>query len=60
MANMYSITKVDLPFYIDISEAVKFGVENSTVVKLDNRDNPLIPPGKPLKDLDFNYYQVLC
>jgi beta-galactosidase len=57
---MYSITKVDLPFYIDISEAVKFGVENSTVVKLDNRDNPLIPPGKPLKDLDFNYYQVLC
>ncbi len=45
-----------LPFYIDISEAVKLGVENSIVVNLDNRDNPLIPPGKPLKDSDFNYY----
>ena len=45
-----------LPFYIDVSNAVKFGAENSVVVKLDNRDNPLIPPGKPIKDLDFNYY----
>lgn len=45
-----------LPFYIDISDAVKFGVENSIVVRLDNRDNLQIPPGKPLKTLDFNYY----
>ena len=45
-----------LPFYIDVSNEVKFGAENSIVVKLDNRDNPLIPPGKPLKTLDFNYY----
>lgn len=45
-----------LPFYIDISTAVKFGAENSLVVKLDNRDNPLFAPGKPIKDLDFNYY----
>src|SRR5580658_11160622 len=45
-----------LPFYIDLSNDIKFGVENSILVILDNRDNPLIPPGKPLKDLDFNYY----
>ena len=45
-----------LPFYIDISNEVIVGAENSILVKLDNRDNPLIPPGKPLKDLDFNYY----
>ena len=45
-----------LPFYIDISNDVIVGAENSLLVKLDNRDNPLIPPGKPLKDLDFNYY----
>ena len=45
-----------LPFYVDVSKQVKFGVENSILVKLDNRDNPLIPPGKPLKSLDFNYY----
>ncbi|MEO6329709.1 MAG: glycoside hydrolase family 2 TIM barrel-domain containing protein [Ginsengibacter sp.] len=45
-----------LPFYIDVSELIKFGAQNNIVVKLDNRDNELIPPGKPLKDLDFNYY----
>jgi beta-galactosidase len=45
-----------LPFYIDVSDKVKTGAENSIVVRLDNRDNSLIPPGKPLKTLDFNYY----
>jgi beta-galactosidase len=45
-----------LPFYIDISDKVNAGEENNIVVRLDNRDNPLIPPGKPLKTLDFNYY----
>jgi beta-galactosidase len=45
-----------LPFYVDVSDDIKFGSENSLLVLLDNRDNPLIPPGKPLKDLDFNYY----
>ncbi|MEI9945349.1 MAG: glycoside hydrolase family 2 TIM barrel-domain containing protein [Chitinophagaceae bacterium] len=45
-----------LPFYIDISDKIKPGVENSIVVRLDNRDNRFIPPGKPLKTLDFNYY----
>lgn len=45
-----------LPFYIDVSGKIKTGSENSIVVRLDNRDNPFIPPGKPIKTLDFNYY----
>jgi beta-galactosidase len=45
-----------LPFYIDLSDKILFGKENSLLVKLNNEDNTLIPPGKPLKDLDFNYY----
>ena len=45
-----------LPFYMDVSEVVNHGVENSILIKLNNEDNPHVPPGKPLKDLDFNYY----
>jgi beta-galactosidase len=45
-----------LPFYIDISNYVLFGKPNCILVKLNNQDNPDIPPGKPIKDLDYNYY----
>ncbi len=45
-----------LPFYVDISDAVKFGGDNSVLIKLNNQDNADIPPGKLIKDLDFNYY----
>ena len=45
-----------LPFYLDVSDAVNYGVENSILIKLNNEDTPHVPPGKPLKDLDFNYY----
>ncbi len=45
-----------LPFYIDVSDVVTYGVENSILIRLNNEDNPHVPPGKPLKDLDFNYY----
>ena len=48
-----------LPFQVKLDEKVKFGKENCLLVELDNRDNPLVPPGKPLATLDFNYYSGL-
>lgn len=45
-----------LPFYVDVTKIVNYGAENVILVRLDNRDNPIIPPGKPIADLDFNYY----
>ncbi len=45
-----------LPFNIDITDEVRFTGKNLLVVKLNNEDNPLIPPGKPLADLDFNIF----
>jgi beta-galactosidase len=48
-----------LPFYVDLTNDLKYGRENEILVKLDNRDNPAIPPGKPLSELDFLYYSGL-
>ncbi|KAA1189278.1 glycoside hydrolase family 2 protein [Paenibacillus sp. B2(2019)] len=45
-----------LPFMLDITENVEFGVENVIAVRLDNSDNGAIPPGKPLESLDFSYF----
>ena len=46
-----------LPFVIDISEALTFdGGENVITVVADNSDNPVVPPGKPQKNLDFSYF----
>jgi len=48
-----------LPFQVKLDGKVKFGKENCILIELDNRDNPLVPPGKPLATLDFNYYSGL-
>lgn len=45
-----------IPFTVDISKAVTFNQDNVLVVRLDNSDNPEIPPGKPQNELDFVYF----
>ena len=45
-----------LPFTIDLSQHVRFGKENILIVRLDNSDNPEVPPGKPQDKLDFTYF----
>lgn len=45
-----------LPFVIDLTDKVSFGEENTILLTLNNEDNPLIPPGKPIAELDFNYF----
>jgi beta-galactosidase len=45
-----------LPFEIELSKAAVYGGQNCLLVRLNNQDNKQIPPGKPIKDLDFNYY----
>ena len=44
-----------LPFTVDATDFVQ-AKENTIIVKVNNEDNPQIPPGKTLKTLDFNYY----
>ena len=45
-----------LPFSIDITNEIIYGKQNRIVIKADNQDNPDIPPGKPIKTLDFCYF----
>jgi beta-galactosidase len=48
-----------LPFVVDITDEVEFGIENVLLVKLNNENNATIPPGKPIENLDFNYFSGL-
>ncbi|MBF4492354.1 DUF4982 domain-containing protein [Flavobacterium sp. MR2016-29] len=45
-----------LPFTVDVTPYLNANNENIIKVKVNNEDNPDFLPGKPLKDLDFNYY----
>ncbi len=46
-----------LPFFVDLTDCKMDGrTENVMVVRLDNSDNPDIPPGKPQSGLDFCYF----
>ncbi len=47
-----------LPFTLDLSRHLQFGGDQSNVltVRLNNSDNPEVPPGKPQDKLDFVYF----
>jgi beta-galactosidase len=44
-----------LPFSIDLTGHLHPG-DNVIALRLDNRNNREVPPGKPLRDLDFCWY----
>lgn len=44
------------PFVVDITGLAHADSTNEILVRLDNRNNSLIPPGKPLESLDFCYF----
>lgn len=45
-----------LPFEIDLTDAAGKGNRHELVLRLDNRETPDVPPGKPFGDLDFCWY----
>lgn len=44
-----------LPVIIDVSTILNWGQDNVIAVWADNSNDPIYPPGKPQKDLDFTY-----
>jgi len=48
-----------LPFVVNISDYLDFDGENVLLVRLNNENNPTIPPGKPIETLDFNWFSGL-
>ncbi len=43
-------------FIIDLSDKLHYGQPNEIIVRADNREHPLVPPGKPVGSLDFCYH----
>lgn len=44
-----------LPVIVDVSAMLNYGEDNVVAVWADNSNDPIYPPGKPQKDLDFTY-----
>jgi beta-galactosidase len=44
-----------LPFIVNLGPHLNWSGGNLLTVRLDNRDAPEIPPGKPQRNLDFTY-----
>lgn len=45
-----------LPFTVDLTDLVRYGkADNVIALRLDNSDDPDVPPGKPQDQLDFTY-----
>lgn len=45
-----------LPFEVDLTEALADGATHTLLLRLDNRENEDVPPGKPYGELDFCWY----
>jgi beta-galactosidase len=45
-----------LPFVVPLNDYLKPDSANEIIIRLDNRDNPNTPPGKPLASLGFLYW----
>lgn len=45
-----------LPFEVELTEALADGSEHELLLRLDNRDNADVPPGKAFAELDFCWY----
>jgi beta-galactosidase len=45
-----------LPFEVDLTATLQDGRPHGLTLRLDNRDNPDVPPGKPYAELDFCWF----
>jgi beta-galactosidase len=45
-----------LPFMVDLTNDLNSDSDNVIAVRLDNRDNPSFPLGRPARSLDFSYF----
>jgi beta-galactosidase len=45
-----------LPFVLNITAELRHGEQNAVTLRLNNEDNPQVPPGKPQDKLDFVYF----
>jgi beta-galactosidase len=44
------------PLTLDVTASLQLGTDNELLIRLDNTDNPAVPPGKPQAELDFVYF----